>query len=81
MIPIVQLDSESSSFSGESLCGGCNLASVCLGVGGGFQQSSWKNYVETDPSGPDVLIELVDVQGSLLPKLKNNASGKSGKSR
>lgn len=78
MICSVQLHSESFKlrmyFSGESLCGGCNLAGGCLGVGEGFQESSWKNCMETGPAGKMSLRELVDIQISLLLRLKNNVS-------
>lgn len=78
MICVVQLYSESFKlrmfFGGDSLCGGCNLSSGSLGVGEGFQESSWKNYVETGPAQKISLRELVDIQGSLLPRLKNSAS-------
>lgn len=60
-------------FRGESLCGGCNLASGSLGVGWGFQES-WKNYMETGPAGKMSLRQLVNIQRSLLLRLKNSAS-------
>lgn len=43
------------------------MASGSLGVRGGFQGSSWKNYMGTGPAGNMSLRELVDIQGSLHP--------------
>lgn len=41
------------------------MASGSLGVRGGFQGSSWKNYMETGPVRKRGPRNLVDIQGSL----------------